>query len=216
MPMHSPEDDSCTLYLARHGDSRQDEVKRYIGQCDPPLNPCGREQARFLNRQLANIDFRRIYCSDLLRCRQTARIVAGSKGRGLRPLKALREIALGAWDGHPVREIQRRFPGEYERRGSSIIDYRPPGGESFADLQARVIPAFLDVMQRETGPILMVGHAGVNRVILCHVLQRPLDTLFEIRQAYGCVNIIERRHDRLTVRAVNVPPDATGWERLAS
>lgn len=216
MALSDSEDDRCTLYLVRHGDSRRDEVKRYIGQCDPPLNPRGRDQARFLNRQLAHVDFRRIYCSDLLRCQQTARIVAGVQGRGLRPVKALREIALGSWDGHPVREIHRRFPGEYERRGANIVDYRPPGGESFRDLQARVLPAFLDVMQRETGPILMIGHAGVNRIILCHVLQQPLEKLFDIRQSYGCVNIIERDRDRFSLRALNVPPDATGWERLAS
>lgn len=216
MSMSATENDRCTLYLVRHGDSRQDKVKRYIGQSNPPLNPQGREQARFLNRQLAQVDFRRIYCSDLLRCQQTARIVAGCQGRGLRPVRALREIDLGDWDGQPVQQIRRRFPGEYERRGENMLDYRPPAGESFADLQARVAPAFMDIMQREAGSVLMICHAGVNRAILCHVLQRPLQELFDIRQAYGCVNIIERHGDQLAVRAVNIPPDANGWERLAS
>jgi probable phosphoglycerate mutase len=199
---------ACTLYLVRHGDSRQDDIKRYIGQTDPPLNARGRAQARALRHDLTDVPFRRVYCRDLRRCRETARIIAGQQGRSLRPLRTLREIALGAWDGLPMADIRRRHPGEYERRGQDILAYRPPGGESFGDLQKRVLPTVLEVLQREQGPILMVGHAGVNRVVLCHVLQQPLTELFDIRQGYCCLNIIEQQHGRLKARTVNQLPDA--------
>jgi probable phosphoglycerate mutase len=204
--LHSDQD-ACTLYLVRHGDSRQDDVKRYIGQTDPPLNARGRAQARSMRQQLADIPFRRIYCSDLRRCRETARIIGGPQGKSLRPRKALREIALGAWDGLPMAEIRQRYPSEYEKRGREILDYRPPGGESFADLEKRVLPAVLEVLKREQGPILMVGHAGVNRIVLCHVLQRPLAELFSIRQGYCCLNIIEHQHGRFEVQTVNQLPE---------
>ncbi|MFA7405576.1 MAG: histidine phosphatase family protein [Pelobacteraceae bacterium] len=35
----------CTVYLLRHGDSRPDEVRRFIGRTDHPLNETGRAQA---------------------------------------------------------------------------------------------------------------------------------------------------------------------------
>lgn len=209
------DDKCCTLYLVRHGDSRQDKLKRYIGQCDPPLNPRGRAQARFLRLQLADIDLHRVYCSDLRRCRETARIVAGGRGLRVRSLRALREIALGRWEGLPVAEVQRRFPGEYERRGKAMMTYRPPDGESFSDLQARVVPAFLDILSRESGHVLMVGHAGVNRAILCHLQKRPLAELFRIPQTYAGLNIIQRHGDSIVVRAVNIPPELSGWSSLA-
>jgi probable phosphoglycerate mutase len=208
-------DNGCTLYLVRHGDSRRDGNRRYIGQCDPSLNPHGRAGARFLQLQLAHIDFRRVYCSDLRRCRETARIVAGRRGLRIRPVSALREIDLGDWDGLTVAEVRRRFPGEYERRGRDLVTYRPPSGESFADLQARVMPVFFDIIRRETGPVLLVGHAGVNRVILCHALNRSLDGLLDIPQSYACLNIIRCHADGLSVQAINIPADPAGWEQCA-
>jgi probable phosphoglycerate mutase len=174
----------------------------------------GRAQARFLQLQLQSMDFRRVYCSDLRRCRETARIISSRHGLRIRPVRELREIALGDWDGLPVSEVKRRFPGEYERRGRDILDYRPSGGESFLDLQDRVVPAFLDILGRETGNILMIGHAGVNRTILCHLQQQPLEDLFQIPQTYAGVNIIERHGSRSNVRTVNIKPDLTEWEQV--
>lgn len=212
MPHNS--DNSCTLYLVRHGDSRQDANRRYIGQCDPPLNPQGRAQAKSLQQMLAHTDLKSVYCSDLRRCRETARIVGGHRGLRIRPVPALREIALGVWDGLTVAEVCHRFPGEYEKRGKDMVNYRPPSGESFADLQARVVPAFLEVIREARGPVLLVGHAGVNRVILCHVMRRALEELFEIPQNYARLNIIERRDDTLNVKAMDIAPRSTAWEAL--
>lgn len=132
----------------------------------------------------------------------------------MRSLRSLREIALGGWDGLPVAEVQRRFPGEYERRGKEMMTYQPPGGESFADLQARVVPTFLDILNRESGHVLMVGHAGVNRAILCHIQKRPLEELFRIPQTYAGLNIIQRHGDSIIVHAVNIPPELSGWSSL--
>jgi alpha-ribazole phosphatase len=195
--------DHCLLYLVRHGDSRQDQVKRYIGQTDLPLNAVGRSQARALQRTLAGIPFKRIYSSDLRRCLETARIIAAPQGKSIRSLPVMREIALGEWDGKSMASIRRRFPEEFQCRGLDLSGFQPPGGESFKDLQDRVVPAFLEIIGQSEGPLLLVAHAGVNRAILCHVLGQPLEDLFKVPQAFGCLNIIERQGDRLTVKTLN-------------
>lgn len=197
------DNDHCTLYLVRHGDSRQDQVKRYIGQTDLPLNAVGKAQIRALQKALARIDFARIYSSDLRRCLETARIIAGPLGKSIRTMPALREINLGEWDGQTMASIRERFPEEYQCRGRELVDFCPAGGESFRDLQARVIPAFLDIITQTKGAILLVAHAGVNRTILCQVLGLPLDELFQVPQDFGCLNIIERQGTLLTVKTVN-------------
>lgn len=199
------EEDHCTLYLIRHGDCRRDEVKRYIGQVDLPLNAKGRAQARALRKHMTTIPFQRIYASDLKRCLETARIIAGPQGKSIRRQPQLREIKLGYWDGRPQAKIRQYHPVEYRLRGENLIDFRPPGGESFADLQARVVPAFQDLIEREQGTVLVIAHAGVNRAILCHLLGRPLDQLFTLPQPFGCLNIIQRRGTTLEVSAVNQP-----------
>ncbi len=195
--------DGCTFYLVRHGDARQDQVKRYIGQLDLSLNAVGRTQIRTLQKTLAEIDFARIYSSDLRRCQETARIIAGPLAKSIRTVPNLREISLGEWEGQPMASIRERFPEEYRRRGREIVDFAPPGGESFRDLQARVVPAFLEIINRANGVMILVAHAGVNRTILCHVLGLPLHELFLVPQDFGCFNIIERRGEQLKVKTIN-------------
>ncbi len=199
------EEDHCTLYLIRHGDCRRDETKRYIGQVDLSLNAKGRAQARALRKHMAEIPFRRVYTSDLKRCQETARIIAGPQGKSIRSKPLLREIKLGYWDGRPQAKIRQYHPEEYRQRGENLIDFRPPGGESFADLQTRVVPAFRELIDGEQGAVVLVAHAGVNRTILCHLLGRPLDQLFDLPQPFGCINIIERRGTELEVKAINLP-----------
>jgi probable phosphoglycerate mutase len=86
-----------------------------------------------------------------------------------------------------------------------MAGYRPPGGESFADLSDRVLPAFERVVRESEGDLLIVGHAGVNRVILSRLLGMPLAHLFRLGQGYGCLNILESDADAWIVRGLNIP-----------
>jgi broad specificity phosphatase PhoE len=195
-----------TVYLLRHGDSRPDHIKRYIGQTDCPLNRTGREQAVYWRRALRGVLFERIYCSTLRRSHDTAALIADGQKPPVEALAELREINMGGWDGYPIDEIRRGNPEEYERRGGSLADHRPPGGENFNDLAARVLPLFEKVVKDATGPLLIVGHAGINRVILCHLLNLPRENLFIVKQDYGCLNIIARFTTGLWPRLFNRVP----------
>jgi probable phosphoglycerate mutase len=118
----------------------------------------------------------------------------------------LREIDLGELDGLPVDEVKSRFPGELQRRGENFVTYRPPGGESFADVHARVVPLCEKIVQRAKGNVLIVGHAGVNRVILCHLLAIPLAHLFRLGQDYGSLSIIDNEKGDMRLQAMKVSP----------
>jgi probable phosphoglycerate mutase len=196
----------CTVYLLRHGDSRQDAVRRFIGRTDHPLNEAGRAQAEWWQQALSHISFSHICCSDRQRAAETARIIGRHQPPPLTILPALNEIDLGEWDGLPISEVRQRLPREYEQRGADLVGYRPPGGESFADLSARVLPAFASAIAKADGNLLVVAHAGVNRVLLCHLLGMPLTNLFRLEQGYGCLNILNFSNDAWTVRRMNIPP----------
>jgi probable phosphoglycerate mutase len=84
--------------------------------------------------------------------------------------------------------------------------YRPPEGESFRDLQKRVLPVFKEIVSAARGNVLIVAHAGVNRVVLCHVLGMPINHLFRIAQDYGCLNVIETRGNLFSVTSLNARP----------
>ena len=203
-----------TVYLMRHGDTRPDAIKRYIGQADLPLNGTGRLQACLWRDELAQVPFTRIFCSDLSRSFETATILAEKRNTPVQTLPRLREINLGAWDGQPIEEVQASYPGEYEKRGTDLAYYRPPAGECFADVAARVIPLFEEIVRRAQGNLLIVGHGGVNKVILCHLLGVPLVNLLRLRQDYGCLNLIDYRQDAPAIRGLNLnPPYALSAER---
>lgn len=195
---------SRKVYLVRHGRIHQeDDQRRYIGQLDLPLAEEGVRQALWLQRILAGADIGAVYCSDLSRSRRTAEIIAGDKGTAVLPRNDLREISLGEWEGRTFADIARRFPGEFKARGADIGYYRTPGGESFADCGKRVAAAFREIVETAAGDILIVGHAGVNRLLLCHMLGLPLAGLFRLGQDYGCINIVQGGNAGYQVKLVN-------------
>ena len=91
-------------------------------------------------------------------------------------------------------------------RGEDLERWKPPGGESFGDCRDRVLPALHEVMAASEGDVLLVGHAGVNRVILCDVFGMPVGNLFRIGQEYGCFNMIAYRKGERFVRLFNFAP----------
>jgi probable phosphoglycerate mutase len=196
--------EKTTVYLLRHGDCRQDDIKRYVGQADLPLNAEGHIQAAGWRSKLSGIPLHRIFSSDLSRSYETACIIAEGRIEPVQPLSKLREINLGGWDGLTFDEVRRFYPSEYGKRGADLVSYRTPGGECFTDVAARVIPLFEQIVSGATGNVLIVGHAGVNRVILCHILGMPLTNLFRIRQDYGCLNVVDCDRDGMSVQGMNM------------
>jgi alpha-ribazole phosphatase len=180
------------IYLIRHGRIQQeDEQRRYIGQIDLPLTEEGIRQAESLRRRFEHSDISAVYCSDLSRSRETARIIVGSRNLPIVVRRDLREVCMGEWEGCKLGEIAQRFPDEFKSRGADIVSYRVPGGESFADCSRRVIAAFEEILTSTTGSLLLAGHAGANRLLLCHVLGMPIANLFRLGQDYGCLNVIQ-------------------------
>lgn len=189
-----------TIYLARHGMIQKPVPEKiYIGQTDLPLSMKGHEQAVDIAAQLRHIPLTAIYTSDLARCVDTACYTA--RIHGLSPIKvpALREINLGQWECQKFELIKNNYPDAFCERGRNIVHFRPPGGESFLDLSRRVMPALYNILYSSRGDILIVGHAGVNRIILSYVTGTDLKELFSISQHYGSLNQIRFQNQRFSL-----------------
>jgi probable phosphoglycerate mutase len=221
------------LLLLRHGQILQNPgARRFVGSSERPLDDTGKAQARAVGRALADLGsvglpLRRVFTSDLERTVDTAKIAMDNvtdnamAGQDAKPehlrLPELREICLGDWQGLSSEEVRTRFPGQLERRGLDMAGYCPPGGESFSDLSARVLPA-LDGLARRTLEAedrlaLVVAHGGVNRAILCAALGLPLTQVLRLPQDYACLNVLIWKPEGLAVRAVNLAASALapGW-----
>jgi alpha-ribazole phosphatase len=192
------------LYLMRHGAIEATKEKRFVGQIDPSLSPDGRKQSEMQGRQLRNIPFSGVWCSDLKRAYETAAIVCRDRGLTLQPAPELREINLGQWDGMAMSQIREQFPDLWQARGEDIGHFRPHGAESFADLQQRAVPFIRRIAAQSAGNMLIVTHSGVIRVLLCQVLQMPLSLLFRIHLDYGGITLIQNINGLSQVKAVNL------------
>lgn len=176
------------IYLLRHG-VIENPHRGFVGQSDLALNRQGLAQARRWAKVLGGTVLERIVASDLIRAQTTARIMAGD--RPVETIAALREINLGRWEGLSKEQVQINYPDLWQGRWQDLANCRPPDGESFQDLSARAVPAFETIARQAQGHILVVAHAGVIRVILCHLLGMPLAHVFRIGQDYGALNLID-------------------------
>jgi probable phosphoglycerate mutase len=180
-----------TVYLARHGAvEKNGGGKMFIGQTDVDLSDEGRRQAEELSLELRSTTLSALFCSDLKRSADTAKIIGKTLNLEPQPIPELREIALGQWDGLSFAEVSNRFLEEFKKRGQDIVHYRPPEGESFLDCAMRVLPALYRILHSTRGNILIVGHAGVNRIILSQAMGRDLKDLMGIGQEYCALSRI--------------------------
>ena len=150
------------LLLVRHGETDWNREFRFQGHADPPLNETGREQARTLADELAGEPIDAIYTSDLARARETAEILAARLGKDVVPLRELREIDVGEWQGLTWPEIEERHPAGVEawrERGHGW-----EGGESYEQLGERIVAALRRISAEHPGErVLVVGHGGTIR-----------------------------------------------------
>jgi probable phosphoglycerate mutase len=194
------------LYLVRHGAVEWPEPGCYIGQTDARLSAEGRLQAEACRNELKRVEFSGVWSSDLSRATETAGILFPDCSAYLRTCRELREIDLGEWEGVPRQRVKESRPDLWRARGENLADFRPPEGESFRDLQQRVVPQVLRIIAQRPSKACIVTHAGVIRVLICHFLHVPLSNLFRIRIDYGSVSMVSCSSRRFEVCALNLRP----------
>lgn len=195
-----------TIYLLRHGQPElPDNQRRFIGQADLHLSAEGHRQAEALGERFRGKPIDAVFSSDLVRSVETAQAI--TRHHKLEPilLPGLREIGLGKWEGETFSEVARIYPREFRLRGRDIAHFRPPEGESFADCGQRALKAYREILGMPYEQIVIVGHAGVNRTILCHIMGIQLANLFRLTQDYACMNVIIQAENASHIKCLNLP-----------
>lgn len=100
-----------------------------------------------------------VVSSDLIRARATADAIAGSRLR-LPDDPDLREVHFGDWEECEFTEVWTREPERAERMWNAPGDVRPPGGESWNELRARVGGAVDRLLAAHPGGVIAVAHFG--------------------------------------------------------
>lgn len=154
-----------TFYLVRHGESEGNAAGRFTGQSDSPLTERGRRQAEAVAQELAKVRFDRIVSSDLSRTRDTAEVIARRQNAKVEVIPELREIDVGERTGTPFDEA-RGLPNWSD---DGFVAW--PGGETLDLVLGRVLGVIERLVRESPGQtILIVGHGGINRILLSHFL----------------------------------------------
>ena len=195
------------IYLFRHGEVTMAETRRFIGHLDVPLSARGEAQCMAQSARLRDVPLVALYSSDLARARRSGELLGACRGLAPVPVPALREMAMGRWEGLTAEEIRAREPQAFATWMASVGEFPFPEGESVPDLVARAWPAFEGLAEAHAGASLaIVAHGGTNRAILCRLLGLPLERLLAFGQGYGALTVIERAHGRWSVCRLNEEP----------
>jgi broad specificity phosphatase PhoE len=195
------------ILLLRHGEVVRAETGRFIGHLDVPLSPGGEAQCAAQARRLAATPIEALYSSDLERARRSGEIIGAPHGLRPIPTPALREMAMGRWEGLTAAEIQAREPDTFRDWMSRVGEFPFPEGESVPDLIARAGAAFdAIVAAAQERTIAIVAHGGTNRALLCRALGLPLSRLLTFGQDYAALTVLERAGSGWVLRRLNERP----------
>jgi phosphoserine phosphatase len=153
-----------TILLARHGESDWNRSQRWQGFADRPLTDLGRRQAAELAARLDETELDTIYSSDLRRARETAEIVARSKGLEVHATPDLREVDVGSWSGLTRAEAEAQFPEGYARWLGGGEGWKD--GETYEQMSERVVAAVQRIAAlHDDRRVLVVAHGGSIRAV---------------------------------------------------
>lgn len=192
------------LYLARHGETIFGSEVRYIGRTDVELSENGKKQAQRLAADLEEVKIAAVFSSPLKRSIETAKIATAGRNIDTTIIDDLAEIDIGEWEGLTEKQIVENWPEQFAARNENMADFAPPGGETWGNVQKRAISAIEKILKTAPeGPVFIVGHRGINGIYLCHLMDLPLELLFNIGQDHGCLNIIDFFEDKARLKLVN-------------
>ena len=149
------------LALLRHGVTDWNREHRLQGRADIPLSAIGRTALTGLQLPHAWAEAQ-IYCSPLMRARETAALL-GCADPILDP--RLIEMDWGAYEGRTIAELRSELDAPMLANESRGLDFLPPGGESPRQVQAR-LRAWLAEVAASDKPVVAVTHKGVIRSAL--------------------------------------------------
>ena len=193
------------MLLLRHGQTELSRQRRYSGRGNPELTETGRAQADAAARYLAGRGgVEAVVTSPLQRSYDTAAAAAKALGLEVSVDDDLIETDFGAWEGLTFREAAERDPDLHLQwlRNTSL---RPPGGESFDDVQQRV--------QRARNRII-AEHGGATVLVVSHVT--PIKTMLRLALDAG-TSILQRLHlDLASLSIAEFYPDGNASVRLVN
>ena len=184
------------IYLIRHTTPKATHGLCY-GRSDVSLADSFLEEWKRIQAIIPNV-FDVVYSSPAQRCQNLAKKF---KTKNFHTDERLWELNFGVWEMQTWDQITDPQARVWM---DDFVNIRPPQGESFRDLQVRVMDFFNQIINSNSvDKMAIVAHAGVVRTILAHVLNIDLKHIYSLEIDYGSVNLIKHVNQRSKVQFIN-------------
>lgn len=169
------EHQTTIIDILRHGEPVGGS--RYRGHIDDPLSEKGWQQMR---AAVAGRDeWQQIVSSDLSRCAAFACELGERLSVEVEMDPGFRELAFGSWEGKSAAELLAADPEGTAAFWGDPINNTAVGAETLRSFQQRITGAWQALLERHAGKrLLLVGHAGMMRILLLHTLGLPLESFY--------------------------------------
>ncbi|OJJ22987.1 alpha-ribazole phosphatase [marine bacterium AO1-C] len=182
------------IWLIRHTTPKVAKGVAY-GQTDLEVSDDYEAQKmRIANHLEGDFQEATIYASPLQRCRLLAEDLAAPFNKNIQLDDRIKEVNFGVWEMVPWGEIP---PETLNPWMNDFVNFRVPEGESFLDLQERVISFWEELLAQHSNDdkIMISTHSGVIRTLLCYVLEIPLKNAFRLDLHYGTISKITHKNN---------------------
>ena len=184
-----------TLVLVRHGVTAHTVEKRFSGglaSANPGLSDEGRDQVRATAEWLAPLapTVDAVVSSPVRRTLESAEIVAEVLGHEVAVEPGFAEMEFGRWDGLTFTEVAEKHKDELDAWLGSM-DVAPGGGESFRQVEERVLAALDRVLREHPGQtVVVVSHVTPIKTLVAHVLDAPLTSVYRMELTPASVTVL--------------------------
>lgn len=190
------------LYLIRHGETDWNQVHRFQGREDIPLNADGIKQAELTGNALKNLGIEAVYTSPLQRALRTAQEIAvqtGLQAEDVYPMKELIERDLGPYSGQMVKDKQEYFA---VAAGAGVS-----GMEPFDNVLVRMQQALVLMERAGFTVVAAVSHGAAINVLLAGLSDHEVGT-GKTKLHNGGISLIEgTKAEGFRLVRINVRPE---------
>jgi broad specificity phosphatase PhoE/ribonuclease HI len=224
-----PPGPATTLVLVRHGLTPHTAAKKFSGglrSANPGLSDEGRAQVRATAEWLAPIaeGVDAVVSSPVRRTMESAEILAERLGRTVDVEPGFAEMEFGRWDGLTLAEVEERDKATLDAWLGSL-ETAPPGGESFHEVEKRVLAGLDRILEAHTGrTVVVVSHVTPIKTLVAKALGAPLEAVFRMELSPASVTVLSfypevdgRPHARMRLYNARPPgddafsPAASAW-----
>ena len=191
---------STRVVIVRHGETNFNILSKIQGRgnYDRPelqsvLTDQGKKQAKLTGKALTNLNIDIAYASPLVRAQHTAKIILSENFNPpeLDITEGLLEIDLSEWESLLASDVKVQFPDKHD-----LWQHQPDKfalGDRFPilDLFEQAKAMWADILAKHQGKtVLLVGHSGINRALICSAIGIPINLYHNIQQVNCAISVL--------------------------